>query len=61
MNKAYEVDQEYFWRPIAEAPLGRKIQLLNLGKVAIHGTLTEKDRKDYLGWTPLPKIPKGLE
>lgn len=55
--KPYIVDQAYFWRPIATAPLGSKIQLLTLGMVAVHGVVSERNRSDYLGWTPLPNVP----
>lgn len=33
------VDPDYYWRPIATAPLGAKLQLLTLGGVAVHGKL----------------------
>ena len=58
--KPYIVDQAYFWRPVETAPIGRKVQLLTLGRVAVHGAITERSRADYLGWTPLPKIPEEL-
>ena len=57
------IDPEYFWRPIGEAPLGVKLQLLTQGGVAIHGKLTRREREEgfYLGWTPLPKIPQNMK
>jgi len=58
--KTYVVDPFYFWQDIATCPLGRKVQLLNLGGVAVHGTISEKTRQDFLGWTPLPKMPEWM-
>lgn len=62
-TKTAVVDHDYFWRPIADAPLGAKLQLLTEGGVAIHGKLTLRDRASghYLGWTPLPKIPASMK
>lgn len=61
--KGYVVDPEYYWRPIATAPLGAKIQLLQEGGVAIHGKLNARDRASghYRGWTPLPKVPEWMK
>jgi len=61
--KTYVVDPDYFWRDISTCPVGRKVQLLTQGGVAVHGTLTAKDVKErwYKGWTPLPKIPKEMK
>lgn len=61
-TKEAMVDPDYRWRPIDDAPLGVKIQLLQQGGVAIHGSLTARDRSSghYLGWTPLPKRPEWM-
>lgn len=61
--KDYVVDPDYYWRPISTVPLGKKVQLLTAGGVAIHGILTLKDIKEgwYKGWTPLPKIPEDMK
>lgn len=61
--KDYVVDPDYFWRPIATAPLGVKVQLLTEGGVAIHGKLNSRDIREgwYKGWTPLPKIPESMK
>lgn len=63
IEKDYLVDPDYFWRPITEAPIGKKVQLLTAGGVAIHGILTLRDIRDgwYKGWTPLPKIPPSMK
>lgn len=61
-SRAAMVDQDYYWRPLCDAPLGVKVQLLTGGGVAVHGKLTRRDVADawYRGWTPLPKVPPGL-
>ena len=61
-TKTAFVDDAYFWRPISDAPLGAKLQLLTEGGVAIHGVLTARDKASgfYVGWTPLPKRPEGM-
>ncbi len=62
-NQIAVVDPDYFWRPMSSCPRGAKVQLLNKGSVAIYGTfngtLNAKD-PEWLGWCPLPKIPKAL-
>lgn len=57
------VDEDYYWRDISTAPLGAKLQILTCGGVAIHGKLNRRDKEEgyYLGWTPLPKIPKEMK
>lgn len=61
--KEVAVDPGYYWRDIESAPLGVKLQLLTLGRVAIHGKLSLKEKQSgfYLGWTPLPKIPAEMK
>ena len=54
------VDYEYFWRDMDSCPIGRKVQLLTTGEVAVHGSITNKTKGDFLGWTPLPKIPSWM-
>jgi hypothetical protein len=60
--KPYVVDPSYYWRPLATAPLGKKLQLLTEGGVAVHGVLTARDIREqwYRGWTPLPKVPEWM-
>lgn len=49
------------WLPMETAPLGTKIQVLNLGMVATQTVLAAADRKDWLGWQSLPLIPEWLK
>lgn len=60
-NHQVAVDQNYFWQPMKSCPTGAKVQLLNLGGVAIYGKVTHKELNHYLGWAPLPKRPPGME
>ncbi len=53
-DKSTIVDDEYHWRPMSTCPMGHKVQLLNLGGVAVYGTVTSKTINDWLGWAPLP-------
>lgn len=53
------VDDDYHWREMDSVPLGKKVQLLNLGGVAVYGSVTSKTRGDWLGWAPLPTRRKG--
>lgn len=48
------VDDEYHWRDMNTVPFGKKVQLLNLGGVAVYGSVTLKSVGDWLGWAPLP-------
>ena len=57
-DAAIAVATDYFWRPISEAPMGVKLQLLSIGGVALHGQLSSGNLAHYLGWTPLPKRRK---
>lgn len=52
------VDREYYWRPIAECPLGVKVQLINRRYgVAVYGNHNGKDRF-WTHWAPLPVFRK---
>jgi len=57
---AVAVDQNYFWQAMSTCPRAVKVQLLNIGGVAIYGTYDGKD-PDWQGWAPLPKRPLQLE
>lgn len=48
------VDQSYFWQPMATCPRAAKVQLLNVGGVAVYGSYDGKD-PDWQGWAALPK------
>lgn len=48
------VDRGYHWRPMSSCPLGRKVQLLTRGNVAVHGVVSANNIRDFTGWTPLP-------
>ena len=49
------VDRGYKWQSMNNAPLGVKLQLLTVGGIAVHGTLTKQTKHHYVGFTPLPK------
>lgn len=55
------VDQAYWWRPMSTCPHGQKVQLLNLGGVAVYGTVTAKSLGDWKGWAPLPNVPEWMK
>ena len=55
------IDPNYFYQPIETVPLGKKVLLLTKGRVAVLGHINRDDMKYYLGWSPLPKIPKEME
>jgi hypothetical protein len=48
------------WEHMQLAPLGIKVQVLTIGKIATHGVLTKENLKDYKGWAPLPKEPPWM-
>ena len=58
-SKTVAVDQDYFWQPLDTCPLGVKVQLLGLGKVACYGLYSGKDTF-WKAWAPLPKIGKNI-
>jgi len=49
-------DHEFL--PMAGCPRGVKVQLLTQGHVAVYGVWDGKEL--YLGWYPVPKIPKEI-
>lgn len=55
------VDPDYEWQPMETCPMGHKVQLLNLGGVAVYGTVSAKTLGDWKGWAPLPKVPEELK
>lgn len=57
-TKTAIVDDEYHWRPMETCPLGHKVQLLNLGGVAVYGVVTSKTLDHWLNWAPLPTRKK---
>lgn len=54
-DKAAAVDQNYYWRPIADCPRGVKVQLLGKGGVATYGVY--HGDTFFVAWAPLPKVP----
>jgi hypothetical protein len=57
------VATDYFWLPMETCPLGVKVQLLNLGGVAVYGTYsgpTRQGKEPWINWAPLPKRVKPL-
>lgn len=55
------VDEGYWFRPMDTCPLGHKVQLLNLGGVAVYGTVTSKTLGDWKAWAPIPNVPEELK
>lgn len=56
-------DHEFNYN-LEDAPKGTKVQLLNLGGVALHGTITNVDIAKQMGiiaWYPVPKRNKVIE
>ena len=60
-QKDAAVDLHYEWQPLDTAPLGVKVQLLTIGRIAVHGKLDNKNRGSFLAWAPCPRIPKWLD
>lgn len=54
------VNQGLDWQPMRTALIGCKLQLLTPGGVAVYGSISERSRKEYLGWQSLPKRPPWL-
>ena len=46
---------------MSSCPHGQKVQLLNLGGVAVYGTVTAKSMHDWKGWAPLPNVPEWMK
>lgn len=53
------VDKGYSFIPIATAPRGAKVQLLGRGGVAVYGIYD--GNPFWIGWAPVPCIPKELK
>lgn len=60
-TKMAVVDPDYFWQPMSSCPLGHKVQLLNLGGVAVYGSVSPRTLGDWKGWAPCPKIPASMK
>ena len=54
------VDPDYYYQPIETCPHGKRVLLLTHGNVAVLGTVTFYTTRYYKGWSPLPKIPEGM-
>lgn len=53
------VSPDYYWQPIDTAPLGVKVQLKPIpGGVATYGEVSERNRKYFSHWAPLPTTLK---
>jgi len=59
-DRSAVVDPDYYWRPMSTCPLSKKVQLLGRGGVAVYGQWNGHE-KFWLGWAPLPKIPKEMK
>ena len=46
---------------MSAAPHGCKLIALNPGKVAVFAVLSSRNLKDFIGWYPLPRIPKDVQ
>lgn len=58
------VATDYFWLPMDTCPRGVKVQLLNLGGVAVYGNYNGPERLNkevWNGWAPLPKRMPTIE
>ena len=44
---------------MSAAPHGCKLIALNPGKVAVFAVLSSRNLKDFIGWYPLPRLPKN--
>jgi hypothetical protein len=53
-------DPDLFWLPMSSCPTGPKVMLLNKGGIANVGWYDGKDPW-WVGWHPLPKIPKEIK
>lgn len=53
------VSQAYYWEPMDTCPLGCKVQLKTIpGGIATYGEVTERNRKFFSAWAPLPTTRK---
>lgn len=48
----------YFNMDMSTAPKGGKLIALNPGRVATFAVLNESNKQHFIGWSPMPKIPK---
>lgn len=54
------VSPAYYWQSIETAPLGCKVQLKTIpGGIATYGEVSERNRKHYSHWAPLPTTLKN--
>jgi hypothetical protein len=59
-DHAVVVATDYYWLPMDTCPRGMKVQLLNMGGVAVYGQYDGK-YPHWQGWAPLPKKPPVVE
>lgn len=56
-EKTVAVAEDYYWQEIDEnTPRGVKVQLLNLGGVAVYGHWQPSYKGSFTHWAPLPRI-----
>lgn len=58
LGKPVTTPEMYFNMDMTTAPRGGKLIVLNPGRVATFAVISERNRDDFLGWAPMPKIPK---
>lgn len=58
IDKPVTTSDIFFNMNMNACPTGRKVIALNPGKVACFAVITSTNRSDFLGWCPLPKVPK---
>ena len=58
IDKPVTTPDLFFTMDMATCPTGRKVIALNPGKVACFAVITNTNRADFIGWCPLPKVPK---
>jgi hypothetical protein len=56
----YQTASNFYFQDIETCPYGTKVLLLTKGMNCIIGVVNQLTIKDYLGYAPLPRIPREL-
>lgn len=58
-GKPVTAEVSYYNYDMDAAPKGGKLLVLNHGGVATFAVLSDKNKRDFRAWAPLPKVRKG--
>jgi len=56
----YQTAHNFYYQDIETCPHGTKVLLLTKGMNCVIGVVNQSTIKDYIGYAPLPRIPREM-